>query len=120
MKGLNQFLSFAWDKFADGKIFVVTGVSEYVDYESKQHLGTKVDAVIAEDKTAYHFKNGESFSNRFEKITFKVAKDVSVPMDAAVMPKGVTATIYGDYRNQLSVRCDDIDVVASVAAKEKD
>lgn len=117
MKGLNQFLRFDWERFADGKIFVVTGVSEYCDYDTKAHIGIKVDCVIASDKTHYIFKNGQQFTNRLEKITFKVSKDISVPIDSRVIPKGVTASIYGDYRNMLSVKCEDI-VVTPAKLKE--
>lgn len=116
MKGLNQFLVFNWDAFAEGKTFVVTGISEYQDFETKAHLGTKLDCVIATDTTPYKFKEGEIFSNRFEKISFKVAKDVNIPVEARVVPKNVVATIYGEYRNQLSVKCEDI---AIVMPKEK-
>ncbi len=111
MKGLNQFLVFDWNGFAEGKSFLVTGLSEYQDFETKAHLGTKVECVIASDKTPYKFKEGEVFSNRFEKITFKVAKDVDIPVEARVVPKNAVATIYGEYRNQLSVKCEDIAVV---------
>ena len=110
MKGLNQFLLFNWDAFAEGKSFLVTGVSEYQDFDTKQHLGTKVQCVISSDKTQYSFKDGKEFTNRFEKITFKVLKDVDIPLESRVMPRGVTANIYGEYRNQLSVKCEDIAV----------
>lgn len=116
MKGLNQFLVFDWDAFAYGKQFVVTGLSDYQDFESKAHLGTKVECVIASDKTPYSFKDGKAFTNRFEKITFKISKDVNVPLETRVFPKNVVATIYGEFRNQLSVKCEDIDIVAT---KEK-
>ena len=116
MKGLNQFLKFDWDSFAEGKQFIVTGISDYQDYETKAHLGTKVDCVIAADKTPYVFKDGKEFTNRFEKISFKVSKDMNIPLESRVMPKNVVASIYGEYRNQLSVKCDDI-VVAT--PKEK-
>lgn len=111
MKGLNQFLSFNWDAFAEGKTFIVTGVSEYMDYNSKEHLGSKVDCVIASDKTPYKFKDGEEFTNRFEKISFKVSKDVNIPIETKVIPINAVATIYGEYRNQISVRCSDIQIV---------
>ena len=117
MKGLSQYLSFDWNSFANGKVFISTSVSEYLDYTTKKHLGTKVEAVIAEDRTPYQFKNGQSFTNRFEKVTFKAEKDVNIPVNVQIVPKGVTATIYGDYHNQLSLKCEDIEVVA--AAKEK-
>ena len=110
MKGLNQFLMFNWDAFAEGKSFLVTGGSEYQDFDTKQHLGTKVECVISSDKTQYSFKDGKEFTNRFEKITFKVLKDVDIPLESRVMPRGVTANIYGEYRNQLSVKCEDIAV----------
>ena len=116
MKGLNQFLRFDCNAFAEGKSFLVTGVSEYQDFDTKQHLGTKVECVIALDKTPYSFKDGKEFNNRFEKITFKVLKDVNIPLESRVMPKGVTANIYGEYRNQLSVKCEDI---AVAVPKEK-
>lgn len=108
MKGLNQFLNFNWGAFAEGKQFIVTGVSEYQDFDTKAHIGTKVDCVIAVDNTPYKFREGETFTNRFEKITFKVAKDVNIPLESRVLPKNVTASIYGEYKNQLSVKCDDI------------
>ena len=108
MKGLNQFMGFNWDAFASEKTFIVVGVGEYQDYDTKSHLGTKVECVIASDDTQYNSKNGEVFSNIYEKITFKVNKDVSIPLKARVKPVNAVATIYGDYRNQLSVKCDDI------------
>lgn len=108
MKGLNQFLVFNWDAFSEGKTFVVTGISEYQDFETKKHLGTKVECIIALDKTPYSFKDGKEFTNRFEKITFKVLKNITIPIESRVMPKDVVATIYGDYRNLLSVKCGDI------------
>lgn len=108
MKGLNQFMAFNWDAFSEGKTFVVVGVGEYQDYDTKTHLGTKVDCIIASDNTQYKFKDGEKFSNRFEKISFKVCKDVTVSLDTRVKPVNAVASIYGEYRNQLSVKCDDI------------
>jgi len=116
MKGLNQFIKFDWDAFAEGKTFIVTSISEYVDFDTKAHLGTKVDCVIATDNTVYKFKDGEEFTNRFEKISFKVSKDINIPIETRVVPKNAVATIYGEYRNQLSVKCDDI---VPVISKEK-
>lgn len=115
MKGLNNFIRFDWNAFADGKVFLVTGVSEWADYDTKAHLGTKVDVVIISDNTAYPFKDGKEYSNLYEKISFKVNKDMSIPLNSKVMPKGVTARIYGDYRNQLSVKCTDITVLSPPA-----
>ena len=108
MKGLTQFLEFNYPAFAKDKTFLVTGISEYQDYDTKAHLGTKVECVINSDNTVYKFKDGEEFSNVYEKITFKVSKDVKFPLKTQVVPKNPVASIYGEYKNQLAVKCDDM------------
>lgn len=111
LKKLNQFLKFDWEGFANGKTFQVLSITEWLDYESKAHMGKKYEALITKDITPYKLKDGEHVSNAFEKITFKVRKDVNVPAGAFVMPVNVSATVYGEYRNQLSVTADDIKVI---------
>lgn len=111
LKALNQFVNFDWNRFAEGKTFMVTGLSEWLDYDSKAHLGTKIEVVILTDNTKYEFKDDNHSTNRFEKLTFKLNKDVDIPLDARIVPKNVTANVYGDYRNQLSVKCTDIGVI---------
>lgn len=112
MKGLNAYICFAWAKFAEGKKFVVVNCSSWKDYATEQHLGTKVEVVISEDQTKYASKNGEPITNLYEKLTFKVSKDIKLPAQAIVEPINVTATVYGQYRNQLSVKCDDVKVLS--------
>ena len=119
LMNLNQFERFDWEAFAKGKEFLVTGTSEYVDFNTKAHLGTRVNVVISKDETEYHQKSGENRNNKFEKLVFKVAKDVNVPADALVIPKGVVASIYGNYRNQLSIKCEDLEIIKSPNAKER-
>lgn len=116
MKGLNQFQVFDWNRFAEKKTFIVTGVSEWNDYQTHAHLGTKLDCIIATDNTSYKFREGESFTNRYEKICFKISKDVKIPLGSRVIPRDVSASIYGDYKNMLAVKA--LDVV--VPTKEKD
>lgn len=112
LKKLNQFLHFDFEAFAKGKVFQVTGCSKWVDHETKAHVGTKVDAGIVKDTTQYQLADGETVSNRFEKLTFKVPKkDMNVPVDAYVMPVNAVATVYGEYRNQLSIKADDIRIL---------
>ena len=113
LKKLNQFMKFDWDSFIAGKEFMCTGTGELVDYNTKKHLGTKVEAVIIKDSTQYATKNGETVSNLFEKVTFKVMKDITVPMNAQIVPVNVKAKAYGDngFVNKLSITCDDINVV---------
>lgn len=111
MKKLPQFSVFDFEAFSKGKLYLCTGQSEWKDYNTGEHLGTKVDVVIYRDDTAYVQKEGESVSNRFEKLTFKVNKDVEVPVEAIIEPVDAVATIYGDYRNLFSVKCADIKVL---------
>lgn len=111
MKKLSQFMRFDCEAFFREKVFQVTGASEWVDYTTKAHMGTKVDVAIIKDDTQYKLKEGETVSNLYEKLTFKVRKDVNVPVGAHVVPVNAAATVYGDYRNQLSVTADDIRVI---------
>lgn len=111
LKKLSQFVLFDFQAFSKGKVYRVTGSSEWLDYATKAHMGTKVDAAIVKDGTPYKLKDGENVTNLYEKITFKIRKDVSVPINACVMPVNAVATVYGDYRNQLSVTADDIQVL---------
>lgn len=112
MKKLSQFLKFDFEEFSKGKSYQAIGISEWKDYETKVHMGSKVEALIAKDNTSYKQKEGEHVTNAFEKITFKIRKDVSIPVGAFVMPVNAVAVVYGEYRNQLSVTADDIRVIA--------
>ena len=111
LKGLNQFVPpFEFERFAAGKEFEVTGVSDWVDYEDNgKLLGTKVETTIIKDMTQYEpDKAGNPITNKYQQIVFKVGKGANFPLGTKVVAKGVTATIYGEYRNQLSVKCEDI------------
>lgn len=111
MKHLSQFLHFNWDAFAEGKRFLVTSCRPWVDFDSKETLGTAVEVVIYKDETEYRQREGEQTTNLFEKLTFKVNKELDIPLKSFIEPINATATIYGEYRNQLSVKCDDITVL---------
>lgn len=114
LKKLSQFVHFDFKGFMEGKICLVVGISEWVDHDTKKHMGTKVEVVIVEDKTQYVHKDGEVISNRYEKLIYKVKKDIKVPIDARVVPVNPVGTVYGDYRNQLSIVADDIRVIQPV------
>ena len=49
MKKLGQFLKFDREAFAKDERFLCIGGSEWVDYEIKEHRGTKIEVVIAVD-----------------------------------------------------------------------
>lgn len=113
MKKLGAYLRFDLDAFLEGKRLLVNSVGEWVDYDTKAHMGTKVELVIIEDRTKYPGKDGEQVTNRFEKFTVKVRKDgiAAKPNDCVSLVNG-EGKVYGDFRNQLSVTCDDLAVVA--------
>lgn len=103
-----MFTTFNWNLFAKEKRFLSTSKSEWKNFNTGEHLGTKVEAVIAADNTNYGDQNGDTVTNLYEKLTFKVRKDIDVPLNVEIVPKGVTAIVYGDYRNQLSCTAEDI------------
>lgn len=108
MKNLGQFIFFKFNEFAKDKKFMVTEVSPWQDYNTKQVLGSAITVVIIEDNTDY----GKQGNNLYEKYKIKVRKQVNPSVNSLVMPTGeVEATVYGDYRNMLSVTCDDIRIV---------
>ena len=109
MKHLNQFNQFDFARFAAGKEFLVVETAPWSDYKTKKVLGTSVEVVIICDNTDYG--DEQNGSNRFEKLRFKVKKQVSVLTDAKIVPVNAVAHVYGDYNNQLSVTCDDIRIV---------
>lgn len=110
MKKLTQFLAFDWEGFAEGKIFRVRAIKPWLDFEDKQKtLGVVVEAVVVEDNTHYLCKQGEEVSNIYEPISFKVWKpSVSVAVGDLVVPVGVKATVYGEFRNKLSVKAANV------------
>lgn len=118
MKHLNQFVSFACQSFLEDKTLTVTSCMSWLDYNTKAHMGSKLNVVITEDRTTYRQKDGESVSNLFEKFTVKVPKDLSIPAGSVVSLVNPVGTVYGEYRNQLSVTAEDVQIVPSSGASK--
>lgn len=121
LKGLHDLIEFNWPGFSKDKTFSVVGVRQWSDYNTKELLGSIVDTVITKDDTPYKSKNGVIVSNLYRPISFKVRKpleQVTVQVGTNVVPVNATATVYGNFHNQLSVKCDDIVVVTD--SKETD
>lgn len=116
MRHLRQFLLFLIVEFLTGKTLTVTGCRDWVDFTSKAHLGTIIDTVITEDKTQYQWKEGDTSTNLYEKISLKVSKDVTVPVGSIVEPVDAEATVYGEYQNKLSVKCADVKIIEANTA----
>lgn len=119
MRFLNQFLKFAADPFFAGKVLTVTGFRAWLDHDTKAKLGWIVDTVITVDNTPYKCKDGMTATNLYEKVPLKMEGKPSVSIGDSVLPINPVCTIYGDYRNQLSVRCDNVVVAAPTAGKDK-
>lgn len=118
LKKLNQFLVFDFARFQHGKILQVIGSSEWKEYKTDKHLGVKIETVITKDATEYIQKEGERVSNLYEKLVFKCPKDIKVPLNAIIEPINPVATVYGDFRNQLSIVIDDIRVITPLRTAE--
>lgn len=114
MKRLDFFSHFDWEAFADGKTFEVTAITPWVDYNDPEKIwGKVVEVVITDDLTDYPAtKDGRPVSNRYERLRIKIPQtSLAVSLGDIVEPVNPVATIYGSYRNQLSVRADDILVI---------
>ena len=106
MRGLSKF--FDTPAFLRGKRLEVTGVSKWLDYD------TKVAVIITEDNTVYPVKDGEVINNKYQPIAVKVRKtDLNVPVGAVVELISPTGTVYGQYHNQLSITADDVKVISA-------
>lgn len=112
LKKLRNFLTFDYVGFAKGKRLLSVGQQPWKDFKTGEVLGTKVEAVIAQDKTDYGLKDGETVTNLYEKLTFKIPKVIEIPMNVEIRPKNPVATVYGDYQNQLSITAEDIEVLS--------
>lgn len=117
MKGLSLYLSFNWRDFAKGKTLKAVSCGPWVDFDTKVNMGTKVEVVIVEDDTVYPTKEGKVISNLYERMQIKVPKEISLPVGSIIEPVGVVATVYGDYRNKLSVKADDVRIVSGQGGK---
>lgn len=111
LKKLSQFEKFDAEGFFANLNLGAVGQSEWKDFETGTHKGTKVEIVVIGDKNHYNTVNGEQVSNIYEKLTVKIPKDIDVPMNSQVRLVNVYATVYGQYRNQLSITADDIEVI---------
>lgn len=114
MKFLYLFLMFQLDKFLQGKELTVTGCRPWKDFDTQKELGTVVDVAITKDNTQYPVgKDGGTQTNLFEKFSIKLPKfNFSVPVGAVVTIVNGNPTVYGDRRDKLSVRAEDVKVIA--------
>lgn len=108
MKKLTQFTYFDAESFFKDKELEVTSLQSWDDKDSGLHYGTKVELAITQDNTKYQLKENESVTNVYEKFWAKTEKDIKVPIRSKVRMIGITASVFGEFKNQLNVYADDI------------
>lgn len=112
MKGLREHLEFETKKFFDKKelrVIASEAWAEYVEGQVGKTLGTKYKCVIATDNTAYR---NPATDNTGEQVDVKVEKPAKeFKKFARVSLINPTATVYGEYQNQLAVKAEDIEVL---------
>lgn len=111
LKKLSRFTYFDIEEFLEKKKLLSVGITEWKDFDTQNVMGTKVEVVIAVDKTDYGNAEGEIVSNLYEKLTVKVPAKIDVPMNVEVRLVNPEAVVYGEYRNSLSITADSIEVV---------
>lgn len=113
LKKLSHFQYFDIEGFLEKKKLMTIGVQEWKDFDTQKVLGTKIELVIIVDKTDYGTTTGdEVVSNLYEKLTVKIpAKLTNVPINAEVKLINPEAVVYGEYRNNLSITADNIEIV---------
>lgn len=116
LKKLNKFQKFDVNAFLGESQFLLTKIEEWKSGEDADHLqllGTKVTGVIAVDGADYG--NDLRNVNRGESLVVKVQQPVSAfegwkPFGTFFKITEVTkASVYGDYRNQLSVTVPNLE-----------
>lgn len=121
MKCLYAYQKFLLEEFLKGKELTVTECRPKKDSDTGLETVTAVEVAITKDATVYPpTKDGRVVTNLFEKFSVKVPKTVAVPVGAVITIVNGTGTVYGDYRNQLSVRAEDIKVVQAPAPGGKE
>lgn len=112
MKGLREYQMFdAKGYFEQKELRAIASEAwnEYTDGQVGKVLGTKYKCVIATDNTTY--KN-PSTDNTGEQVVVKVEKPAKeFKKFARVSLVNPSATIYGQFQNELSVKADDIEFV---------
>ena len=111
MKQLSAFNRFDWQGFLANKVLMVRAilpVPMYKDGKKVGYQGSKVSVCIAKDATKYP-NTDPNQSNYLENFDIKVPDDVETVRgkltigDTIKVEKCDKCSIYGDFRNQLSM-----------------
>ena len=109
LKGLNDFTYLAMDEFIEDKQLVFVKASSWQEGEGKGKaiVGSKILIQILEDSTTYKKEGVNNFGEQFTVKVRNVAPSAYQkfkPLQTQVTVTDVEkATVWGDYRNQISV-----------------
>lgn len=115
MRGLKAYLRFDADSFFELKTLTVTEVTKWVDFDTKEPMGTRVGVYISEDLTTYPTpKDGGEISNLGQPFAVKVKKDkVDVHIGDIVALENPVVKVFGDFNEKVSVTADDVILITS-------
>lgn len=118
MKGLSQFQKFDIERFNIGKKYVCANCGPLKD-KDKNVIGTRIEACIVEDNTAYQTpKDGSKISNVFNKVNVKVLdKTLNVNIGDQIEFVNPAGRVWGDFNNNLSITAKDVKTVNASASK---
>ena len=107
-KGLNSFQCFSLEDFLIGKRLAYIKAVPWREGEGKavQIEGSKVTLQVIEDKTNYHKEDIDNFGEQFVVKVRGVAPAAFAKLRPLITEVAVTdierASIYGDFKNQIS------------------
>lgn len=114
MKKLRQFNKFDAEGFfkdKDVRVMAHEPWNEYEDGKITKQLGITYKCVIASDNTEYGGKDVQPDLNAGEQINVKVPQPPKAYKKfSRITFINPTASVYGTYQSELSVKADDIEI----------
>lgn len=119
---LYMYEEFNLEKFLHGKELSVTGCHPWTDFDTKRELGSVVEVAITKDSTEYPRKKaGDTRTNLYGTFRIKLPKlNYVVPVGAIITIVNGDPTVYGERRDQLSVKAEDVKVITPPATGQKE
>lgn len=115
MQKLNMFQKFDLQSFLENKSLEVASFKEHKKYEDGKPVGidgVAITVAVVRDNTDYGTPGisnlYQTFNIRINGATLEEVSTRFSPGDSVMLIRYDKASIYGEYRNQLSVQCNDI------------
>lgn len=126
MQKLNNFTYFNLSEFLENKILEIANIKEhryYVDGQPGDIDGVTLTVAIVKDSTDYGIPGISNLYQTFNIIIngarLENVLSIYKPGARIGIAKYSKATVYGNYRNQLSVKCNDISDVFLLEGGER-